>query len=51
LDDVYDRGVGLRNLRERMERLYGPEHLPEIHSAPGSGTVVRLRLPAQEAAA
>ncbi len=51
LDDVYDRGVGLRNLRERMERLYGPAHLPEIHSAPGSGTVVRLRLPAQEAAA
>jgi two-component system LytT family sensor kinase len=51
LDGVYDRGVGLRNLRERMERLYGPAHLPEIHSAPGSGTVVRLRLPAQEAAA
>lgn len=51
LDDVYDRGVGLRNLRERMERLYGPAHLPEIHSAPGSGTVVRLRLPTQEAAA
>jgi sensor histidine kinase YesM len=50
LDEVYDRGVGLRNLRERLERLYGPEHLPVIESTPGRGTVVRLRLPVQEAA-
>jgi len=45
LDDVYERGVGLRNLRDRLERLYGPAHLPEIRSAPGGGTEVRLRLP------
>ena len=50
LDEVYDRGVGLRNLRERLERLYGPDHLPQIESVPGRGTVVRLRLPVQEAA-
>ncbi len=50
LHEVYERGVGLRNLRERLERLYGPEHLPVIESVPGHGTVVRLRLPAQEAA-
>jgi signal transduction histidine kinase len=50
LHEVYDRGVGLRNLRERLERLYGPEHLPVIESVPGRGTVVRLRLPVQEAA-
>jgi sensor histidine kinase YesM len=50
LDEIYDRGVGLRNLRERLERLYGPEHLPVIESTPGGGTVVRLRLPVQEAA-
>jgi sensor histidine kinase YesM len=50
LDEVYDRGVGLRNLRERLERLYGPDHLPQIESSPGRGTVVRLRLPVQEAA-
>ncbi|HJQ82715.1 MAG TPA: histidine kinase [Candidatus Binatia bacterium] len=42
---VYERGVGLRNLRDRLARLYGPAHLPEIRSAPGSGTQVRLRLP------
>lgn len=50
LDEVWDRGVGLRNLRQRLERLYGPTHLPIIHSTPGGGTVVRLRLPAREAA-
>ncbi len=50
LDQVWDRGIGLRNLRDRLERLYGPAHLPEIESTPGRGTVVRLRLPMQEAA-
>jgi len=50
---VYERGIGLRNLRDRLERLYGPAHLPEITSEPGSGTEVRLRLPVRpvEAAA
>jgi sensor histidine kinase YesM len=50
---VYDRGVGLRNLRDRLVRLYGPAHLPEIASTPGGGTRVRLRLPVRpvEAAA
>ena len=45
LDRVYEQGVGLRNLRDRLERLYGAAHLPEIRSAPGGGTEVRLRLP------
>src|SRR5437867_3709357 len=45
LERVYERGVGLRNLRDRLARLYGVGHLPEITSAPGTGTRVRLRLP------
>ena len=45
LADVFERGVGLRNLRARLQRLYGPSHLPEITSAPGAGTRVELRLP------
>jgi signal transduction histidine kinase len=45
LADVYGRGVGLRNLRDRLERLYGPSHRPEITSSPGGGTQVCLRLP------
>ena len=48
---VYERGVGLRNLRARLERLYGPSHLPEITSAPGGGTRVSLRLPVRPAEA
>ena len=50
LGQVWDRGVGLRNLRDRLERLYGPEHRPVIESAPGRGTVIRLRLPTRVAA-
>ncbi len=51
LERVYECGIGLRNLRDRLERLYGPAHLPEITSAPGSGTRVRLRLPVRPAQA
>ena len=53
LAGIYERGVGLRNLRDRLARLYGPSHLPEITSAPGTGTRVRLHLPVRpvEAAA
>jgi signal transduction histidine kinase len=50
LDSVFERGVGLRNLRARLERLYGPAHLPEITSTLGGGTRVRLSLPARRAA-
>jgi signal transduction histidine kinase len=45
LERVYERGVGLRNLRARLERLYGPSHPLEIASAPGEGTRVCVRLP------
>ena len=53
LGTVYERGVGLRNLRDRLARLYGAAHLPEIISTPGGGTKVRLRIPVRpiEAAA
>jgi sensor histidine kinase YesM len=46
LAQVFERGVGLRNLRSRLERLYGPSHLPAITSTLGGGTRVELRLPA-----
>ncbi len=51
LADVFERGVGLRNLRARLERLYGTEHAPEITSTPGLGTRVSLRLPVRGAEA
>ncbi len=37
--------------QQAVVRLYGPAHLPEITSAPGSGTRVRLRLPVRPAQA
>jgi signal transduction histidine kinase len=51
LASVYERGVGLRNLRDRLARLYGPAYLPEIVSAPDAGTQVRLSLPVLAGAA
>jgi sensor histidine kinase YesM len=53
VERVYERGIGLSNLRDRLLRLYGPAHLPDIRSTLGGGTEVRLRLPVRpvEAAA
>jgi two-component system LytT family sensor kinase len=42
---AFDRGVGLRSIRDRLARLYGPDVRPEITSAPHRGTSVTLRLP------
>jgi signal transduction histidine kinase len=45
LAHVYERGFGLRSIRDRLARLYGPDVGPEITSAPDRGTSVMLRLP------
>ena len=42
---VFDRGVGLRNVRDRMVKLYGPEYAPTISSINGEGTTVTLYIP------
>jgi signal transduction histidine kinase len=42
---VFDRGVGLRNVRDRLVKLYGPEYAPTIRAADGGGTTVTLRIP------
>ncbi|AHG92655.1 histidine kinase internal region (plasmid) [Gemmatirosa kalamazoonensis] len=38
-------GVGLRNTRERLTQLYGPEHTLTLTAAPGGGVVAELTLP------
>lgn len=38
-------GIGLRNTRERLAKLYGNEARLEIKSQPGQGSVVSLELP------
>lgn len=40
-----DNGVGLRNIAERLDLLYGEAHRFDVRSTPGDGTTVRLRLP------
>lgn len=42
---IYERGVGLRNVRERLVKLYGAAHEPQIVSTVGVGTSVSLRIP------
>ncbi len=41
-------GIGMRNVRERMEVLYGDTAEVEIESRPGRGTKVRLLMPVIE---
>jgi two-component system LytT family sensor kinase len=41
-------GIGMRNVRERMEVMYGPAAEVEIVSRPGRGTKVTLVLPVME---
>ncbi len=38
-------GLGLRSVRDRLARLYGADWQPEIESSPGTGTIIRLRVP------
>jgi two-component system LytT family sensor kinase len=40
-------GIGMKNVRERMEVLYGDEATVEMVSRPGRGTRVRLTMPIQ----
>jgi signal transduction histidine kinase len=40
--------IGLKNVDGRLRILYGPEYGLVIHSAPGSGTRVTLRIPIRE---
>jgi signal transduction histidine kinase len=41
----FERGIGLRNVRDRLVKLYGPDYAPSITSADGEGTTVTLRIP------
>jgi two-component system, LytTR family, sensor kinase len=42
-------GVGVRNVAERLRACYGPEATIAFDSLPDLGTIVRIRLPLQEA--
>jgi len=42
---IFEHGVGLRNVRDRLLRLYGAAYAPQVVSRPGDGTTVTLRIP------
>lgn len=44
-------GIGVRNVRERMEVLYGDLATVEINSRPGRGTKVTMLMPILDAGA
>lgn len=48
---VFERGVGLRNVRDRLLRLYGADYAPQVISQPGAGTTVTLRIPVVQGSA
>lgn len=39
-------GIGIGNVRKRLELVYGSEASLELHSTPGHGTTVRIMVPA-----
>jgi sensor histidine kinase YesM len=48
---IFEHGVGLRNVRDRLLRLYGAGYAPQVVSRPGDGTTVTLRIPLAQGSA
>jgi sensor histidine kinase YesM len=48
---IFEHGVGLRSVRERLLRLYGADYAPQVVSRPGDGTTVTLRIPLAQGSA
>ena len=42
---IFERGVGLRSVRDRLVKLYGPQYAPAIETRAGTGTTITLRIP------
>ncbi|MFQ5816663.1 MAG: sensor histidine kinase [Terriglobia bacterium] len=42
---IYQSGIGMSNISERLKLLYGSDYLLRIDSRPGQGTHVRIELP------
>jgi signal transduction histidine kinase len=44
-DPKFAEGIGLTNVRGRLEQMYGREHTFSLTSKPGAGTRIEVRLP------
>nr|WP_084448565.1 LytS/YhcK type 5TM receptor domain-containing protein [Desulfovibrio inopinatus] len=47
IDSCHD-GIGMRNCLSRLEHIYGPQYSPTVHSTPGNGTSILMRIPKQQ---
>jgi len=45
IERIFERGVGLRNVRERLVKLYGPDAEPALSTVLGEGTTVTICIP------
>ncbi|MBI3667351.1 MAG: histidine kinase [Acidobacteria bacterium] len=45
MSEIYSRGIGVSNVRERLAMLFGQQHSMNIGSRPGGGTRVEIRMP------
>ena len=43
--EVFESGIGIRNVRDRLKVLYGDEFSLRIKSDPGRGTAIRFEIP------
>lgn len=43
--EIYESGIGIRNVNERLKVLYGQEYFLKIDSRPGKGTSIRVEIP------
>lgn len=43
--EIFDSGIGISNVRERLNVLYGQEFSLEVESRPGKGTSIRFEIP------
>jgi two-component system LytT family sensor kinase len=45
MSDIYHRGIGVSNVRERLAVLFGPQYRMRIESQTGRGTRVEIQIP------
>lgn len=45
LDSIYERGIGVSNVNERLRVLFGTRYRMQVESKPGSGTRTHLDIP------
>jgi two-component system LytT family sensor kinase len=45
LREIYESGIGIRNVHERLQVLYGQDYTFKIDSQPGFGTAIRVEIP------